>query len=180
MEWAASAIIAVLPERYPVKALPAAKPISAARPSLKIFSPSFAWRWWWWWSWSWSWWEWPKCHLFGILYMSLSRKIKQGSNWWKLSGWEAEGSTSVWVREASLAMQVLYMGLRWLNLNPIMFGVTRRDFGKKQLSLRRWSSASGRRWARDTKRRTYKATWFANVSAPSWKIFLIQFILLWC
>lgn len=52
-EWAASAIIAVLPDKYPVKAFPAAKPISAARPNRNIFSPSAPEARWWWLS------EWP-------------------------------------------------------------------------------------------------------------------------
>ena len=38
MEWAVPAIIAVLPEREPVNAFPAAKPMSAASPSGDTFS----------------------------------------------------------------------------------------------------------------------------------------------
>lgn len=121
-EWAASAIMAVLPERYPVTAFPVAKQMSAARPNRKIFSPSL-WRR----SCS-SWWEWPKCHLFGILKAGFS--VRQDCNGWQLSDSKKGGGE---FEEERRVMHVRYMGFRFLNLNPMLFFFKFQD--KTRVSL---------------------------------------------
>lgn len=117
-EWAASAIIAVLPERYPVTTFPTANPTSDARPSRKIFSPSFPeWlsRWSWWW-----WWEWPPCHRRKIVKLRFSEWEDEWS--YKLGFRAAWEFATMREEDVNLEMQDLWMMLRFIrNLTPILF-----------------------------------------------------------